>query len=136
MKKYILRGVLSGRFYVTGRGFTAATAAEATRLTESEAAGIQECGRKFNVEASVRQAAAVSYAVCYVRPEDLAGGSVRSNRNNPSSRRFATRAEAWQHGTKAPTREASKDHAGFYVVETNDPVNAEINWQTGLTNAK
>ncbi len=91
-----------------------------------------------------------SYAVVYIRKgegERLLKGLGKNPANpnagqvDPSKRRFATRDEADQHGSRFRSRKAnandadgSAGHEGFFVVETSDPVNAKINWKTGLTN--
>ncbi len=91
-----------------------------------------------------------SWAVVYIRAGEgqrlLKGlGKNPANPNagqvDPSKRRFATRDEADQHGSRLRLRKAnagdangSANHEGYFVVETNDPVNAKINWKTGLTN--
>ena len=83
-----------------------------------------------------------SFAVCYIRPEDIqANGHIKSNKLNPSKRRFATLAEAIQHGGRfnvrrknAQDKNGTAGHRGFYVIPSKDAPNAEINWETGLTN--
>lgn len=131
MNRYYLRGNRTGRYFVKGSGFTATTRAGASQLTSAEVAAARSLGFEPSTTETVRK----SWAVNYIRPEDIVSGRVQANTNNPSARRFATKEEAVQHGTKFPTRSQSAGHAGFYVTETNDPVNAAINWDTGLTNA-
>lgn len=83
-----------------------------------------------------------SWAVGYIRKGDLnTDRSIKSNTNNPSRRRFATQKEAMQHGSRFDQRKAkgsripgSAGHIGYYLIETNDPVNASVNPATGLTN--
>jgi hypothetical protein len=48
-----------------------------------------------------------------------------------SERRFATRKEAEHHGKRFTKIEG---HKSFRVFESNDPVNAYVNWKTGKTN--
>jgi len=83
-----------------------------------------------------------SFAVGYIRKGDLnTDRSIKSNTNNPSRRRFATQKEAMQHGSRFAERKAkgsrtpgSAGHIGYYLIETNDPVNSSVNPVTGLTN--
>lgn len=132
MKKYYYVSNYSGRYFVLGAGFTAASKATASKLTNAQI----EAARSAGFEPGTAKAVEQSFAVNYVRREDLGcGGSIKANTNNPSKRRFATFDEAFQHGTKLLTRESSKGHLGFYVIETSDAVNAAINWKTGLTNS-
>ena len=73
-----------------------------------------------------------SYAVNYVRSKDLTeGGGVNANKNNPSKRRFATQAEANQHGSRFTVIEK---HLGFFVTKTNDRPTDWVNGKTGKTN--
>lgn len=127
-KKYIVRSI-NGLYFVKGYGFSGSKAT-ASKLTSAELAAVNTAGYIGTNEVAV-----TSFAVNYVRPEDVANGQVKPNKFNPSKRRFATFDEAWQHGYLARTREESKAHLGFYVTETTDPVNASINWKTGLTNS-
>jgi len=141
-KKYALRGNVTGRFYVVGRGFVATSVAGATKMTSAEATQVQDCGRKFGAEASTAQAVAGSWAVNYIRAENLTStGQVKSDTRNPSKRRFATKDEAVQHGSRfgerrkrAGDENGTAGHVGFWVSESSDAVNSEINWKTGLTN--
>lgn len=107
------------------------------------------CLKNVGIVGSVEELV-TSYAVVYIRKGEgvrlLKGlGKNPANPNagqvDPSKRRFATRDEADQHGSRFRTRKAnagdqdgSAGHEGFFVVETSDPVNAKINWKTGLTN--
>lgn len=144
MNKFVLKGLVTGLYFVKNQGFKAATTSLATKLSSEEAAMVQATGVNYGVEASeVIEVKASSFAVCYVRPHDIAGdGSIKQNNLNPSRRRFATREEANIHGRRFNERRAkgrntekgSAGHVGFYVIETNDPVNAAINPATGLTN--
>ncbi len=138
--KYNLLGTC-GHWFVLGKGFTAYAQKDASVVGDDEVRCLRaNLGYKFSTRAPLT----VSFAVCYVRKTDLAAdGTVRQNIKNPSRRRFATRDEANQHGSRFAERKAkgsdvagSAGHVGFYVIETYDPVNAEINWKTGLTNAK
>ena len=139
-KKYYLKGKDTGKFFVLGKGFVAPTKAEASQLTDAQVASAKSLG----FEPSDAVEVASSWAVNYIRTGDLAGdGSIAANKRNPSKRRFATKDEAVQHGSrfqerrkKAGDEPGSAGHIGFYVTESSDPVNAEINWKTGLTNPK
>jgi len=107
------------------------------------------CLKNVGIVGSVEELV-TSYAVVYIRKgegERLLKGLGKNPANpnagqvDPSKRRFATRDEADQHGSRFRTRKAnasdaegSAGHEGFFVVETSDPVNAKINWKTGLTN--
>lgn len=138
-KKYNLKSNKSGKWFVKGDGYTGATQKNASALTDAEVAAVIAAG--FEPFAKVA-ALKVSFAVAYVRDTDLDGTTVKPNKRNPSKRRFATKDEAIQHGTQfgrlrkaAGDAEGTAGHVGFYVIETNDDVNASINWKTGLTNA-
>lgn len=129
-----------GSYFVAGSGFVGSLKT-ATRLTSEEAAGVQQCARNMGINNSVVTTVVTSYAVNYIRSTDLVNGQVQPNCKNPSKRRFATKDEAVQHGSRFGARranagdaEGTAGHIGFYVTETSDPVNAEINWKTGLTN--
>jgi len=135
--KYLLKNA-AGLFYVLGQGFAASTKAAASLL---DCAQIQ-CAQSLGF-IGTKVEATKSFAVNYIRAENLdANGQVKPDTRNPSKRRFATRDEAVQHGTRFNARKAAKKgalpgsagHIGFYVTETSDPVNATINWKTGLTN--
>jgi hypothetical protein len=138
MKKYYLQGNASGLFFVLGVGFIAADKNKASQLTNDQIAGAVAAG--FGPATKIE--VVVSYAVNYIRQTDLdANLVVKANAKNPSSRRFATRDEANQHGSRFNVRKAAKGapegsagHIGYYVTESTDPVNAVINWKTGLTN--
>lgn len=141
MSKFIVKqSVFSNSYYIKGFGFTG-TKASATRLTEGEAQSVAAAYRTIGTYPSaVVEKADKSFAVMYVRPGDIAAnGTVKANTLNPSKRRFATEDEAFTHGARF--RERTKDgstpcnHKGFYVVETQDPVNAYVNQATGLTNS-
>lgn len=134
---------LRGLYYVAGRGFYTTCAANATKLTQAQATDLVRCQASFGVTGIVTVPVACSYAVNYIRAGDLDGqGNVIANRRNPSKRRFATRDEANMHGSRFNVRrasagapEGSAGHIGYYVTESSDPVNASINWKTGLTNS-
>jgi len=142
MSNVALKGLTSGKFFVQGSGFIACTIKTATPYTANAAVDMQNCLRNAGVESSTTVAipATKSFAVFYVRPQDLnADNSVKQNALSPSKWRFATRAEANTHGKRFDERvkRASKvgmGHVGFFVAETNDPVNASINPATGKTN--
>lgn len=138
-KQYVLKSKINGFYFVKGKGYAAALPGAASKVTQAEADAVAIAG----FEPFTMIEVATSFAVMYIRPQDLlAGGGVAANKNNPSRRRFATRDEANQHGSRFGKRKAegskvegSAGHIGFYVVETTDPVNASINWKTGLTNS-
>ncbi len=143
-KKYKLVGT-NGHYFVKGRGFvgTVATASVLSEQDVSCAANIGYSGKSIELPSS--------YGVVYIRKGEgqklLAGASkttpdANKGQVDPSKRRFATEDEAWQHGTRARERRANRTdavgtagHEGFFVVETYDPVNAAINWKSGLTNS-
>lgn len=137
--KYYLKGITSGKFFVLGQGFTAATEDGASQLTDAQIVAASSLG----FEPFEKIVATVSWGVNYIRKGDMAGdGSIAANRKNPSKRRFAEKDEAIQHGSRFQERRKKRGdaagtagHLGFYVTETPDPVNASINWKTGLTNA-
>lgn len=138
--KYIAKHKDSGLFYVSGQGFTAECRDVASKLTEADTNCLKGLGFSFTTEA-VKEVS--SYAVNYIRLKNLDGtGGVETDNRNPSKRRFATFGEAKQHGSRFNLRVARKGdkpgsagHIGFYVTETSDPVNAKVNFATGLTNA-
>lgn len=131
MSKYTLKS-WTGHYWKQGSGFTAATLCEASKLTAEDVTCIRNLGFTGMTDVVNENK---SFAVNYIRTEDLDGGDVCENGNNPSKRRFATFDEAFQHGTRLREREDSKNHLGFYVTASTDEVNAEINWKTGLTNS-
>lgn len=138
----------AGAYFVSGSGFVG-TEATATKFescadAQSTIECLRLCGHKNAELVNAKATSNGSYAVCYIRPADiLADGRIKSNKLNPSKRRFATEREAIQHGSRFSARRkrgtdkpGTAGHKGFYVIKTNDPVNAEVNWDTGLTNAK
>lgn len=137
-KQFNVKSNLNGYYFVLGAGFTAYSVANASKLTEEQIACVRNLGYNNFTVVPVK----VSFAVSYIRNVDLNGdGTVKANAKNPSKRRFATRDEAIQHGSRFATRKAkgsdvagSAGHIGYYVIETSDAVNAVINWKTGLTN--
>lgn len=135
----------NGRYFVSGEGFSATSAVAASAVDEGQIQCLVGLGFEDFKKIEVIQ----SYAVCYVRRDDKVVNGVlvqvkpdaAKNQIVPSKRRFATDDEAWQHGTNARTRKANRGdepgsagHKGFFVVETSDPVNAKVNWKSGLTN--
>lgn len=139
-KLYNLRGCKSGLWFVLGAGFTAVAQKSASRMTQAQVDGAKAAGFE---PATAYEVKVTSYAVNYIREGDIDNaGNVKPNTKNPSKRRFATRDEANQHGSRFGARKAaanapegSAGHIGYYVTETNDPVNASVNWKTGLTNS-
>ncbi len=144
MSKNILKGE-NGLYFVLGQGFTASCPGAASVLDCSQikcAAGLGYNGTKEELAENK------SFAVTYIRAKDLSTGSLvkaglnaAMNEVDPSKRRFATFDEAVRHGSRFNVRKANRGdqpgtagHRGFYVSETSDPVNAKINWKTGLTN--
>ncbi len=135
---------------VSGKGFTATKASDASKFSESEVECKLACAADLGYSVTKVEVQDSSWGVTYIRKGYLGtDGKITQkapDRNkgeiDPSKRRFATRKEAIQHGSRFAERRATKGdqpgtagHIGFYVAETNDPVNAEINWTTGLTNA-
>lgn len=138
MNKQYLKGTASGLYFVLGKGFTASTLADASQLTNEQVAAVRIAG----FEPSETVAIVTSFACNYIRKGDHnADGSISANKRNPSKRRFATKDEALQHGSrfserrkKAGDAAGTAGHIGYYVTESTDPVNAVINWKSGLTN--
>lgn len=135
-KKYIVKSD-DNLYFVLGHGFVTECYGEASKLEQGQIDGLMLAGF-----VGTAFEATVSYAVNYIREGDLVDGVVQGNPKNPSKRRFATRDEANQHGSRFGTRVANKGdapgsagHIGFYVTESSDAVNAVINWKTGLTNS-
>jgi hypothetical protein len=133
----------TGHFYKEGSGFIAIPKDQATRLSTEDANCVLKCASKFGFDGSTEEAPATkSFAVCYVRKNDVAAdGTVTANLKNPSRRRFATIEEARTHGNRFHVRKASwgaapgsAGHQGYYVIETSDPVTDVVNPKTGLTN--
>lgn len=139
-KQYVVKNS-SGKLLVSGQGFIASKESAATKFSLDDAAGAVSCAASLGVSASYSEVKVVSFAVNYVRGVNLKNGTVEADTRNPSKRRFATQDEAAQHGShfrrrraKAGDPEGTAGHIGFYITETTDPVNAVINWKTGLTN--
>ncbi len=138
MKQY-LKGTQSGKFFVLGAGFVARSTKEASVLTDAQVTA----ARSLGFEPSEVVKVASSFGVNYIREGDQNGdGSIAANKRNPSKRRFATKDEAIQHGSRfSERRKAAGDeagtagHIGFYVTPSCDAVNAAINWKTGKTNS-
>ncbi len=150
MKKYKAKDS-SGKYYVHGKGFTGSTKCEGSELTEANLGCLTDLGYTFTSEEIVEavNAATGSFGVVYIRRKDVKDGKVAKlatdanlGEIDPSKRRFATFAEAKQHGSRFNLRKAKSGdkpgtagHVGFYVVQTNDPVNAAVNWASGMTNS-
>ena len=138
MSKYALRNNVTGAYLVSGRGFTASTLKDATRFPSTSAAVSQQsCAANLGISTSVITVPdQKSFAVNYVRSGDvevLGSGltKAKSNRNNPSPRRFSTKKEAVHHAVRFMEIEG---HLGFYITESTEAANASINWATGKTN--
>jgi len=139
MNKQYLKGIESGKFFGLGRGFTATTKAEASQLSDEQVEAVRIAG----FEPSETVAVSTSFACNYIRSGDVnVDGSIAANKRNPSRRRFATKDEAIQHGSRFSERRklagdepGTAGHVGFWVSEELDAVNASINWKTGLTNS-
>lgn len=138
-----VKNTASGLYLVKGSGFVG-TSAQATRFDSYEAANAAvACAADMGVRASIenavdsdpnikQNASGVSFAPSYIRKKDLrADGSVAANGRNPSTRRFATRAEAQKHIDRFVKLEG---HVGGFITESRDPVNAYINPLSGFTN--
>ena len=144
MAKKVIYNNDSGDYFIDGDGFVAPIN-EATQFDAAEANALAKAFARFGDDIEVldapenadgegieQNADGSSFAVSFIRPADLAAdGGVRPNKNNPSKRRFKTREEADQHGSRFVE---SLGHLGFYVTEVREPVNAWVNWETGLTN--
>lgn len=135
-------------YFVDGLGFSG-TQANATRINEDDVPCIQKCAARMgHGETSVEDAPNRSFAVTYIRKGDVKDGQLDKQAPNtalgqldPSRRRFATFEEARVHGSRFHVRRhnrgdapGSAGHVGFFITETNDPVNAKVNPETGLTN--
>lgn len=150
MSKYVLKNG-SGSYFVAGRGFSGKTECEGTVYTDkSSASGSQSCLAKLGFgDSELVEVSSVSFACVYIRKGDADGikvtkkkGDANMNQIDPSKRRFATFDEARIHGSRFHVRKANRGdkpgtagHLGYYVTETNDPVNAAVNPKTGLTNS-
>ena len=152
MSKYALQDTNTGFYFVLNAGFIASVLAEATPLTSAELSNKSACALSMGINTtSVAIPEVVSYAVVYIRKgegENLLKGygknapDANNGQVDPSQRRFATFDEAVQHGSRFDTRRKERGdkpgtagHEGFFVITTNDPVNAKVNWKTGLTNS-
>ena len=139
--QYKVKSIATGLYMIVGHGFVGGHC-EATVFSAVDAVLVTTNSVTFGINDAVVEAAYISYAVNYIRDVDInEDGVVTPNNKNPSRRRFATRDEAVKHGSRFGERKAAKGdpsgtagHIGFYVMESSDPVNAEINWKTGLTN--
>jgi hypothetical protein len=140
----------NGLYFVDGQGFTARDPKLATKIAPADVECRVKCARAFGLLAQVEDAPAqVSYGVVYIRKGDVNGVQINKQAPNarvgatdPSKRRFATEQEAITHGSRFNVRKARKGdqpgtagHRGFFIVETNDPVNSAVNPATGLTNS-
>lgn len=138
----VIKSVESALYFIEGKGFIG-TAAQATRFSDIDAGETVKClartGARAVVENEVvinpnikQNANGISFAPNFIRKGDVrADGSVAANAKNPSSRRFATRAEAQQHIDRFVKIEG---HIGGYITESRDAVNAWINPESGFTN--
>ncbi len=139
----IIKQNATGLYLVEGRGFVG-TKATATQFSPEDVGEVQSCAKAMGLGESTVECAGngadqnikqnadgTSFAVSFVRKNQLEGGNVKAHRLNPSKRRFATEAEAELHGARFKKIEK---HLGFYVTKTNDPVNAYVNKITGKTN--
>lgn len=141
MSKVVVKS--SSGYFISGSGFVG-TQKTATVFPSVDAASCTlKCAASMGITASAEVLPELkSYAVGYIRASDLnTDGSVKMNTKNPSRRRFATIEEARAHGSRYFVRKAkgstvvgSAGHIGYYVIVTNDPVNAAVNPKTGLTN--
>lgn len=143
-KKYNLKDA-KGLYFVNGSGFVGLKST-ASALDESKVACLTGLGFTFKQEDAYQ-----SFGVVYIRKGEgvrLLNGLGKNpaqpglGQVDPSKRRFATRDEADQHGSRFRTRKAnagdaegSAGHEGYFVVETTDPVNSTVNWKSGLTNS-
>ncbi len=139
MNQYTFKGA-NGLFFVNGQGFAAQSRCAGSKLTAAQIKCLRESGFAGTEEAIKTNK---SYAVNYVRAKNLDGtGGVETDKRNPSKRRFASFAEAKQHGSRFNVRVSKQGdkpgtagHIGFYITETTDEVNSKVNWETGLTNS-
>jgi hypothetical protein len=139
--RYAILNTATGLFLVAGCGFIAPTPKTATQYAADDADNVADSAAGLGINANTVEVSN-SWAVNYIRQGDVNDdGSIAGNRKNPSKRRFATKDEAVQHGSRFGERKAkagdesgTAGHVGFWVSESSDPVNAEINWKTGLTN--
>ena len=142
--KYNVKNTVNGLYLIVGKGFVSATQKGATEFSYADVGSQINCAANMGLKTTYVAVPQVkSYAVNYVRTGDVnADGSISANKRNPSKRRFATKDEAIQHGSRFSERrklandaEGTAGHVGFWVSESFDAVNAAINWKTGLTNS-
>lgn len=137
-----------GLYFVLNVGFTAKTAAEATKFTADEATDISDCIKSVgntafevidyteptvNGGSAIQNADGTSYGVRFLRPREVKadGSIVPLGKRKPSTRTFRTPDQAGQHGARFSRLEK---HAGFVVYLTKAPVNSWINESNGKTN--
>ena len=146
---YVIKNTF-GVYFVENKGFTASTKAQATTFPDWNAAYAKcGCANSMGVKTTI-EPMDKSYSVLYIRKGAKWDGSKLSlptpdagkGQFDPSKRRFATFKEACIHASRFYLRKANAGdpegtagHRGVVVVETNDPVNAYVNPETGLTNS-
>lgn len=150
MKKFNIK--YGSMFFVANKGAQAYNQKDATAYTQDEANKVIESLKLVGYQASaisLVEVLPVSHSVVYIRKGDTSGTQVYKQTPNanlgqtdPSSRRFATRNEAIAHGqrfhervAKAGDKPGTAGHIGYFLIETNDPVNATVNPLTGKTNS-
>lgn len=148
MSRHVIKNS-SGSYFVAGRGFVGESEQEGTSYTKDSGNQAVSCiGSLGFGSGSLVEVKSSSFAVVHIRKGDVDGVKVSKrspngamNERDPSRRRFETVEEARAHGARYHVRRAyRKDppgtagHQGYFVIETNDPVNAKVNWKTGLTN--
>lgn len=144
--KYVLKSD-DGKFLVINKGFTSEIK-QASNVTGEEADGLLSCAKSIGINLTLMENK-FSFGVVYIRKGDASGVVLKKKdpvaalgQVDPSRRRFATFLEAVSHGSRFHVRraksgdpEGTAGHVGFYVIETTDAVNAEVNPATGLTNS-
>ena len=138
-------------YYVRGKGFVSKTQKGATRFESYDHAEeeidtlsrAQAMGAKIVDDPLAPKPAAEdpnivqnedgkSYAIGFIGAKNIQrDGSISPHKNGLSPRRFRTREEAAQHGSRFLLIEK---HAGFTIAETYDRVNSWINKANGKTN--
>ena len=139
--QYVIR--CGDKFLTAYSGFTAKDIRHATKYSEKDASKVAEnlsialpgviCVKVISDENIIQNQDGTSFGICYIRKNDIDPNdfSVKSNRLNPSERRFRTYDEAKHHAQRFVE---IMNHCGYYIFISNTPVNSYVNVITGKTN--
>lgn len=136
----------AGLYLLTGSGFTAKTAAEASKFSAEEVEDVLLCCSNMGVKDTtvedfsdknlggsvIQNPDGSSFAVRFIRAKDVrSDGSITPRKRRYSPRRFRTETEAKHHGARFTRIEK---HVGFVTAKVYEPVNAWVNEFSGRTN--